>query len=77
MKIKSTVRKKGGKPRKGKGFSRGELRDAGVDPKQALKFGIPIDPRRRTKHEENVKMLKRHLRSLVRRSRRPRTAKKL
>jgi len=76
MKIKSTVRKKGGEPRKGKGFSRGELSDAGVDPKRALKFGIPIDPRRKTKHKENVTMLKRHLQSLVRRTRQPRTAKK-
>ena len=77
MKVQSAVRKKGGRTRRGKGFSRGELREVGVDLKQALKLGIPIDPRRKTKHEENVKMLKQHLRSLAKkRKRRPRAAKK-
>lgn len=77
MKVRSAVRKKGGRTRGGRGFSRGELREVGVDLKQALKLGIPIDPRRKTKHEENVKTLKYHLRSLAKkRKRRPRTAKK-
>ncbi len=76
MRVQSTVRKKGGRTKRGRGFSRGELKEAGVDLKHALKLGIPIDPRRKTKHEENVKMLKRHLRSLAKRKRLPRTVKK-
>ena len=64
MKLQPMVLKKGGKTRKGKGFSRGELREAGLDSKQALKLGISIDLRRKTKSEENVKVLKQHLRSL-------------
>ena len=77
MRVQSAVRKKGGRTRGGRGFSRGELREAEVNHKQALKLGIPIDPRRKTKHEENVKALKHHLRSLAKkRKRRQRAAKK-
>ena len=64
MKLRPIVLKKRGETRKGKGFSRGELREAGLDSKQALKLGIPIDLRRKTKRKENVKILKQHLRSL-------------
>ena len=49
------------KSRKGKGFSRGELKEVGLSVKQALKLGIQIDPRRSTKHGENVKTLKTYL----------------
>jgi ribosomal protein L13E len=79
MKVQSAVQKKGGGTRGGRGFSRAELREMGVDTKHALKLGIPIDLRRKTKHEENVKTLKKHLRSLAKkrkRKRRPRTVKK-
>ena len=77
MKVQSAVRKKGGRTRGGRGFSRGELREAKMNHKQALKLGIPIDPRRKTKHEENVKTLKHHLRSLAKKRKgRPRTVKK-
>lgn len=65
MKFRSAVWKKGDRTRKGKGFSRGELRETGVNLKRALKLGIPIDLRRKTKHKENVRMLKQHLQSLV------------
>lgn len=65
MKIQSAVQKKGDRTRRGRGFSRGELGEAGMNLKQALKLGIPIDPRRKTKHKENVKLLKQHLQSLV------------
>ena len=44
--------------RKGKGFSREELREVDLSFREALKRGIPIDTRRSTKHEENVKRLK-------------------
>jgi len=64
MKVQSIVLKKRGEPRKGKGFSRGELKEAELDSKQALKLGIPIDLRRKTKRKENVKILKQYLLSL-------------
>jgi len=60
LKIHPMVARKDGKMRFGKGFSRGELKEAGVDFKQALKLTIPVDLRRRTRHEENVNVLKQH-----------------
>lgn len=56
--IAPKVFKKEGKQRRGKGFSRKELRESGLDSKKALRLGIPVDSRRRTLHEENVKTLK-------------------
>lgn len=56
--IKPIVLRKGGKKRVGRGFSIGELKKVNFDFKKALKMGIPIDVRRRTVHEENVKALK-------------------
>jgi len=64
MKTRPIVQKKNGKTREGKGFSKGELREVGVDFKQALRLTIPIDLRRKTKHEDNVKTLKQYLKSL-------------
>ena len=61
MRINPIVQKRDGRWREGKGFSVSELRDAGIDFKQALRMGIPIDPRRRKKHKENVTVLKKHL----------------
>jgi large subunit ribosomal protein L13e len=58
MKVESVVFKKNGKPRKGKGFSREELRIAGLSFREALKSGVPIDSRRRTIHKENVTAVK-------------------
>ena len=58
MKVESVVFKKNGKPRKGKGFSREELRKAGLCFREALKSGVPIDIRRRTIHKENVKAVR-------------------
>jgi len=49
------------KSRKGKGFSRGELKEVSLSLKQALKLGIQIDLRRSTKHGENVQTLKTYL----------------
>ena len=40
--------------RSGKGFSAGELRDAGLSVKEAADRSIPIDRRRRTSHRANV-----------------------
>jgi ribosomal protein L13E len=58
MKVDSVVFKKNGTPRKGKGFSREELRKAGLSLREALKSGVPIDIRRRTIHKENVKAVR-------------------
>jgi len=58
------VRKKDSRIREGKGFSKGELREAGIDFKRALRLKIPIDLKRKTKHEENLKTLKQHLKGL-------------
>lgn len=56
--IKPTVFKRSGKQRCGKGFSRGELKKAGLSLKEALKLGIPVDSRRRTLHEGNISVIK-------------------
>jgi large subunit ribosomal protein L13e len=63
MQLQPTVHRKG-KTRRGKGFSRAELREAGADFRQALKSGIPVDRRRKTKYERNIKILERHLQNL-------------
>ena len=44
--------------RKGRGFSLNELKEAGVTIDVAKKLGIPVDKRRRSRREENVKALK-------------------
>jgi len=58
----ATVLKKSGKTRTGRGFSRAELSEVGLDFSRALRLGLPVDKRRRTKHSENVKALKQFLR---------------
>lgn len=44
--------------REGRGFSLGELKAVGLDPKRAMKLGIYVDKRRKTVHEWNVEALK-------------------
>jgi len=61
MRIRPVAQKKDGRTKEGKGFSKGELREVGIDSKQALRLAIAIDLRRRTKHEENIRTLKQHL----------------
>ena len=63
MDIYAVVKRKR-KTRKGKGFSRAELRDVGLSPNEALKLAIPIDTRRSTKHENNVTTLKTYIEEL-------------
>ncbi len=60
MSIKAIVKKKG-KTRKGRGFSRKELKETGLSLSRALRMGVPVDIRRKTKHEENVEALKPYL----------------
>lgn len=62
MSLQATVAKEFSKTRKGRGFSKGELREVGLDFHQALKLRLPIDKRRKTKRAENVKALKQFLR---------------
>ncbi len=63
MRAYPVVRRKKGRTRQGKGFSRGELRVFELDFNQALKMGIAIDRRRKTKHGENIKILKQYLKN--------------
>jgi large subunit ribosomal protein L13e len=44
--------------RKGRGYSLGELKEAGLDPRVARKSGVPVDVWRQTKYPENVELLK-------------------
>ena len=46
------------KKRVGKGFSLGELREAGLTKQQARKLGLRVDKMRKTTHSENVSLLK-------------------
>ncbi|KAL8293431.1 hypothetical protein RQP46_000132 [Phenoliferia psychrophenolica] len=46
------------KLRAGKGFTKAELKLAGIRPKEALSIGIPVDHRRRNKSEEGLKLNK-------------------
>jgi large subunit ribosomal protein L13e len=58
MKARSKVFKQDGKQRYGKGFSVDELRKAGSSLSEAVKFGVPVDARRKTAHEVNVEAVK-------------------
>ena len=60
---KPKVFRKAGKQRFGKGFSREELKRVGLSLKEALRLGIPVDSRRKTAHEENVKAVNTFLES--------------
>jgi large subunit ribosomal protein L13e len=62
--LKPVVFKKSGGQRLGKGFSLGELEAVGLNPKQAVKLGIPVDARRKTAHEENIEKLRRFLEAI-------------
>jgi len=56
--IRPRVHRRDGKQVEGKGFSPGELKKAGTSLTEAVKLRIPVDPRRRTVHDENVEILK-------------------
>lgn len=54
------------KKRIGRGYSIGELREAGIDIKMARKLGIYVDKRRKTIYKENVENLKKYLEEIRR-----------
>jgi ribosomal protein L13E len=56
--IKPKILKPDEKQRLGKGFSREELKKAGVNIAVARSIELPIDMRRRTVHDENVEAIK-------------------
>ncbi|TET56665.1 50S ribosomal protein L13e [Candidatus Bathyarchaeota archaeon] len=70
------ILKRRGRNRRGRGFSRKELKKAGLSQKQALKLQLPVDLRRRTIHEENVKLLKQQLKVKTRKITKRKIAKK-
>ncbi|MBO3799946.1 MAG: ribosomal protein L13e [Candidatus Brockarchaeota archaeon] len=49
--------------RRARGFSLGELKEAGLNIYEVRKLGVPVDPRRKSVHEENIKKLKELLKS--------------
>jgi predicted RecB family nuclease len=53
-----------GEPRKGRGFSLKELKDAGIGLADARWMAIPIDSRRKTNHSENVQLLKEYIKRI-------------
>jgi large subunit ribosomal protein L13e len=53
------------KQRHGKGFSREEIRKADSSPAEALRFGVRVDFKRKTAHEENVEALKAYLKAKI------------
>jgi ribosomal protein L13E len=52
------VHRRDGKQVEGKGFSLDELKKAGSSLTEAVRLRVPVDPRRRTVHDENVEALK-------------------
>ena len=59
--VKAQILKPDGKKRIGKGFSKSEVKKAGLDSVSARRMGLPVDPRRRTVHDENVEAIKAHV----------------
>ncbi len=56
--IKPKILKPDERQRLGRGFSREELKKAGVNLQEARAIKLPIDMRRRTAHDENVEAVK-------------------
>jgi len=56
--IKPQILKPDEKQRLGRGFSREELKKAGLNLQEARLIELPIDMRRRTAHDENVEAVK-------------------
>lgn len=56
--VRSKVHRSDGRLVEGRGYSAEELKKAGSSLTEAVKYDIPVDPRRKTGHSENVKALK-------------------
>lgn len=56
--IRAEILKPDGKKRNGKGFSKGEVGKAGLNTVDARRIGLPVDPRRKTIHDENVECIR-------------------
>jgi large subunit ribosomal protein L13e len=54
----SPIVKRGARVKTGKGFSRGELIEVGLNPGEARHLGVPVDVRRSTSYTENVESLR-------------------
>jgi large subunit ribosomal protein L13e len=56
--VKPKILKPDGKQRGGRGFSREELKKAGIDSAEAKRLKLPVDKRRKTAHDQNVEAIK-------------------
>ena len=56
--VKAIIIKERRKKRSGRGFSREELKKAGLDLAKAARLKLPTDQKRKTAHEENVETIK-------------------
>lgn len=56
--IKPQILNQKGKQRSGRGFSLEELKKAGLNTAEAKKLEIPVDKRRKTAYDQNIKTLK-------------------
>jgi large subunit ribosomal protein L13e len=54
----SPIVKRGSKTKTGKGFSKTEIKDSGINIGEARHLGIPVDQRRNTSYSENIIALK-------------------
>lgn len=70
--VRPIVLKRDGRKRRGKGFSREELKKTGLSLREAAKLGIPVDYRRKTIHKENVNIIN----SLLKSRKKPSKSKK-
>ena len=51
-------------PRKGRGFSKDEVKQAKLTVKEVRRMGLIVDLRRKTSHDENVDVLKQYLKEI-------------
>jgi len=63
MSIQAIVKRKR-KVSRGRGFSRGELKEVGLNCTESLDMGIPVDVKRSSKHQENIDALQTYLKTI-------------